>query len=119
MTVKFLSCSSSSYYCNNDSSNEPGSSPILACTVELSSAVDIPVNVTSMWSGPDKTTVTLTSSMMEILTRYTITATVDAARNGGYTCQARIRSSSYFITGSASHISPSIMITVGKHVPQL
>ena len=91
-----------------------GSSPILTCTVELSPAVDVPVNVNTEWSLPDVTMVTTTSSVMESLTRYTIMANVDAARNGSYTCRANIDSSSQFITGSGM-TSGSIAITVGEY----
>ena len=91
-----------------------GSSPSLTCTVEVDTAVDVPVNVTTEWISPDMTTVTPTTSVMESLTRYTIMADVDAARNGSYTCQASIDSSSQFITGSQM-TSASINITVGEY----
>ena len=91
-----------------------GSSPSLACTVELSLAVDVPVNVSTEWSSPGMTVVTPTSSLMENLTRYTIMANVGAARNGSYTCRASIDSSSQFITGSGM-TSGSITITVGEY----
>ena len=77
-----------------------GSSPNLSCTVELSPAVDVPVTVTTEWAGPAGTTVTPAYSVMESLTRYTIMAMVDAARNGSYTCQASLSSSSQFIANS-------------------
>jgi hypothetical protein len=41
-------------------------------------------------------------------------ADVDAARNGSYTCQASIDSSSQFITGSEK-TSGSVTITVGEY----
>ena len=90
-----------------------GSSPILTCTVDLDPAVDIAVTVNTEWTGPDMTTVTPTSSVMESLTRYTVMASVNAARNGSYTCQASIDSSSQFITGSGM-TSGSAAITVGE-----
>ena len=89
-----------------------GSSPTLTCTVELSPAVDVPVTVNTVWTGPSLTTVTPTSLMMENLTRYIAMAMVDAARNGSYTCQATVYSSSQFITGGGS-MSASTIITVG------
>ena len=94
-----------------------GSSPNLTCTVELSPAVDIPVNVTTMWTGPAldmMTAVTPTSSVMESLTRYIIMAMVDAARGGNYTCQATLSSSSQFITDSG-RTSRMTTITVGEY----
>ena len=89
-----------------------GSSPNLTCTVELSPAVDVPVTVDTVWSGPALTTVTTTSLMMDNLIRYIIMATVDAARNGSYTCQATVSSSSQFTTGGGS-VSAETNITVG------
>ena len=89
-----------------------GSSPNLTCTVVLSPAVDVPVTVNTMWTGPDLTTVTPTSPLMERLTRYVITAMIDAARNGSYTCRATVSSSSQFITGGGM-MSGSTTITVG------
>ena len=89
-----------------------GSSPNLTCTVELSSAVDVPVTINTVWSGPALTTVTPTSLMMENLTRYIAMAMVDVARNGSYTCQATVSSSSQFTTGGGS-VSAETSITVG------
>ena len=85
----------------------------LTCTVELTTAVDIPVTVNTVWTGPDMTTVTPTSSVMESLTRYIIMANVDAARGGNYTCQASIDSSSQFISES-ENTSGLSTITVGE-----
>ena len=89
-----------------------GSSPNLTCTVELSPAVDVSVIVDTVWTGPALTTVTSTSLVLESLTRYITTAMVDAARNGSYTCQATVSSSSQFTTGGGS-MSASTIITVG------
>ena len=89
-----------------------GSSTNLTCTVELSPAVDVPVIVKTEWTGPTLTAVTLTSLMIDILTRYIATAMVDAARNGSYTCQATVSSSSLFTTGGES-MSAATNITVG------
>ena len=91
-----------------------GSSPNLTCTVGLSPAVDVPVTVNTVWSGPALTTVTPTSLMKENLTRYIATAMVDAARNGSYTCQATVSSSSQFTTGGGS-MSATTNITVGVY----
>ena len=89
-----------------------GSSPNLTCTVELSPSVDVPVTVETVWSGPASTTVTTTNLMMESLTRYIILGMVDEARNGSYTCQATVSSSSEFTTGGGM-TSGSTNITVG------
>ena len=69
-----------------------GSSPSLTCTVELSPAVDVPVTVNTMWSGPDVIFMPASSvpAVMVNTTTYTSTVTVDAAKNGSYTCQATV-----------------------------
>ena len=92
-----------------------GSSPNLTCTVELSPSVDVPVTVETVWSGPASTTVTTTNLMMESLTRYIILGMVDEARNGSYTCQATVSSSSEFTTGGGM-TSGSTTITVGMYL---
>ena len=89
-----------------------GSSPNLTCTVELSPAVNVPVIVNTVGTGPDLTTITPTSLVMESLARYITMAIVDAARNGSYTCQATVSSSSQFTTGGGS-LSASTIIAVG------
>ena len=71
-----------------------GSSPILTCTVELSPAVDVPVNVTTVWTGPDGSTLTsATTPIMRSFTHYTSKAKlnyVEAADSGNYTCTVSI-----------------------------
>ena len=92
-----------------------GSSPSLTCTVDLDPAVDVPVTVNTVWTGPALTAFTPTNPVpaaMESLMRYTSTAVVDAARNGSYTCQATVSSSSEFTTGGGT-LSASTTITVG------
>ena len=74
--------------------------------------MDVPVTVTTEWTAPAGTTVIPTSSVMKSLTRYTITVMVDAARNGSYTCQATLSSSSQFITDSGM-TSGTTTIVVG------
>ena len=93
-----------------------GSSPTLTCTVELSPAVDVPVTVNTMWTGPAGELFTPTNpvpAMIVNLTTYTSLAMVDAARSGNFTCQATVSSSSQFITGSGM-MSGTTTITVGK-----
>ena len=92
-----------------------GSSPSLTCTVDLDPAVDVSVTVNTVWTGPALTAFTPTNpvpAVMESLTRYTSTAVVDAARDGSYTCQASVSSSSEFTTGGGTS-SASTNITVG------
>ena len=72
-----------------------GSSSNLTCTVEFNPTVDIPVIVTTEWSGPARTMFLpdkVVTTVMVNLTTYTSTVTVDAARNGSYTCQATVNS---------------------------
>ena len=91
-----------------------GSSPNLNCTVELSSAVDIPITLYTVWTGPAFTSVFSTGVVMENLTVYTMTAIVDAARNGSYTCEVNVSSTSEFINSSEA-MAGSTVIIVGMH----
>ena len=82
----------------------------LTCTVELSLAVDVPVTVNTMWSGPDVIFMPASSvpGVMVNLTTYTSTVTVDAAKNGSYTCRA--------IVTSGGTTSGSTDVTVGMYI---
>ena len=85
-----------------------GSSPILTCIVELSLLVDVPVNVTTEWTGPGETMFLqgkMIPAVIVNLTTYTSTVTVDVARNGSYICEAAIN--------SGGTTSGSTIITVG------
>ena len=99
-----------------------GSSPSLTCTVDLDPAVDVPVTVNTVWTGPAMTAFTPTNpvpAVMESLTRYASTAVVNAVRSGSYTCQANVSSSSEFTTGGET-LSASLTITAGMcHQPSL
>ena len=76
-----------------------GSSPTLSCTVSLSPAVDIEVEIVTEWSGPTyglreyTTTEPVLISSAEMLT-YTSTATLDASGtfydSGQYSCSVVI-----------------------------
>ena len=88
-----------------------GSPTNLTCTVKLNPAVDVPVNVTTEWSGPERTMFLpnkIVPAVMMNLTTYISTVTVDAARNGSYTCQATIT--------SGGTTSGSANITVGMYL---
>ena len=85
-----------------------GSLTNLTCTVELSSSVDVPVNVSTKWSGPQRTMFLpdeIVPAVMVNITTYTSTVTIGAARNGSYTCQATV--------SSGGMMSGSAIITVG------
>ena len=93
-----------------------GSTLILTCTVELSPAVDVPVTVNTVWTGPDGFMTTNTAqSVMGSNTTYISTAMVSSfGRNqsGDYTCTATVSSTSSFLTNSMG--SSSTRVTVGK-----
>lgn len=82
----------------------------LICTVELNPAVDVPVNVTVVWSGPDVMFLPANPvpAVMVDLVVYTSTATANVAKNGSYTCQAMVN--------SGEIISGSTNITVGMYL---
>jgi hypothetical protein len=85
----------------------------------LSEAVDVPVTVNAMWSGPDGFRIsTAVQQVMEIRssTNYTSTVIVSSfGRNqsGNYTCRATLSSSSLFLINSAQN-SKTAYITVGE-----
>jgi hypothetical protein len=90
-----------------------GSSISLTCMIELSSVVDIPVRVRVHWTGPNGFNYSdNVDSAAGSLNMYSSTAMVHAIRNGIYTCQATISSSSQFIMGHES-VTESINITTG------
>ena len=83
----------------------------LTCTVELSSAVDIPVTVNTEWTRSDRVMFMPASTIPAVMvniTTYTSTITFDAANNGSYTCNATITD------GGAT--SESTDITVGMYL---
>ena len=94
-----------------------GSSITMTCTVELSSVVNVPVNVTTLWAGPAGfMTTNIAQSVMGSTTNYTSTAMVESfGRNesGVYTCTATATTTSPFVRDSGSH-SERATLTVGK-----
>lgn len=94
-----------------------GSSVKINCTVTIRREVDIVYDVFILWTGPD-INLTKTSKSFHAVKNtindntYTTTVTIDAARNGTYTCQAIVNSSSMFITG-VGMLNGSADITVG------
>ena len=93
-----------------------GDSVTLTCTVDLSSAVDIPVNVNTEWTGPDGFMNTNTAQpVMGSTTTYTSTAMVSSFgrdQSGDYTCKTSVSSTSSFISSSMG--SMSTRVTAGK-----
>ena len=71
-----------------------GSSPILTCAVELSPAVDVPVDISTVWIGPDGSTlISAAPPVMKSFTHYTSDAKlnyVESADSGNYNCTVSI-----------------------------
>ena len=99
-----------------NSSVNVGSTVTLTWTVELSPAVDVPVTVNTVWTGPDGYMTTSTAQrVMGSTTTYTSTAMVSSFgrdQSGDYTCTATVSSTSSFLTDSMG--SSSTRVTVGK-----
>ena len=91
-----------------------GSDVTLTCTVDLDPAVNVPVTVNTVWTGPNGVTLSPSDPVMVNLTRYTSTAMVSSFRAGNYTCTATVSSSTSFIISSIG--SKSTTVTVGKAV---
>ena len=84
----------------------------------MSPEVDVPVSATTVWTGPNGTVFTQTSSESLLSMTGMIStsiAKVNAARNGTYTCKAIVHPTpeSEFITDSEM-MNGSATITVGK-----
>ena len=88
----------------------------LTCTVELSLAVDVPVTVNTVWTGPDGFMTTNTAQrVMGSNTTYNSTATVSSFgrdQSGNYTCTAIFSSTSSFLNNSFQ--SDVKRVTTGK-----
>ena len=93
-----------------------GSALTLTCSVEFRPAVDVPVAVTTVWTGPAGFMNTTTAvPVMGSTTTYTSTAMVSSFgrdQSGDYTCVATVNSTSYFIDRSMAYASTRV--TVGK-----
>ena len=98
-----------------------GSDVTLTCTVELtmSPAMDVPVTVNTVWTGPDRFMVTNTAQpVMGSTTTYTSTAMVTSFgrdQSGVYTCTANVSSTSSLLTIGSGSQSVSVRVTVGKY----
>ena len=91
----------------------------MTCNVELSPLVNVPVNVTTMWTGPAGFMTTNTAQpVVGSTTNYTSTVVVDSfGRNesGIYSCSATASTTSPFHRDSAS-TSGTARISVGKAI---
>ena len=96
----------------------PAGTVTLTCTVELSPAVDVPLTVNTVWTGPAGFSTTNTAqAMAESTTTYTSTAMVSSfGRNesGNYSCVANVSSMSQFLFDSDEQITTS-RVTVGNY----
>ena len=89
----------------------------LTCTVDLSFTVDVPVTVSTVWTGPNEFTTTSTAqSVTGSITAYATTiATIrffGRNHSGIYTCAATLSSSSPFLPESST-VSEEIVVTSG------
>ena len=91
-----------------------GSFTVLTCTVELSPAVDVPVTVSTVWTGPDGfMTANVAQPVMGSTTTYNSTAMVSSFgrdQSGVYTCTATVSSTSQYLTGSSSHSGSATIV---------
>ena len=97
------------------------SSITLTCTVELSPLVDVPVTVTTEWSGPDRFTTTNTAQLVigSPTATYSSTAVVSSSgieqSTGNYTCKATVKATmSSFLIDSVGYSSSRVI--VGKAI---
>ena len=100
-----------------------GSSINLTCTVELSPFVDVPVTVTTEWTGPAgfMTSNTAQQANGSRTTTYASTAMVSLSRSGrdhsgNYTCKATVRAMSSFLIYMDSVGYSSSKVIVGKTI---
>ena len=89
-----------------------GSSLTLTCAVELSPAVDVPVSISTAWSGPDGSVLMSPAPpLMKSVTHYTSKAKlnyVESADSGIYNCTVSI--------GDKIRASVDKMITIGSQI---
>ena len=93
-----------------------GSNVTLNCTVELSPAVDVPVTVSTVWTGPDGFVTTNTAQpVMGSTTTYISTAMVSSFgrdQSGQYICTVTVSSTSFILSSSSQ--SGTARVTTGK-----
>ena len=93
-----------------------GSNVTLTCTVELSLAVDVPVTVNTVWTGPAGFNTNNTTQLVNgSITTYVSTAVVRSfgrEQSGNYNCTATLTLESPFVVPSGPK-SGSEFITTG------
>ena len=92
-----------------------GSDVLLTCTVQLSSLIDVPVNLNIQLMDPKGVSLNATTTF-ESVSNSTSTATVRSFgrdNSGNYTCAVSANSTSTFVRKSVSEARPT-RITVGE-----
>ena len=93
-----------------------GSNVTLTCTVELSSVVDVPVTVNTVWTGPAGFNTTNTAQpVIDTITTYVSIVVVRSfgrEQSGNYNCTATLTFESPFVVPSGPK-SGSVTITTG------
>ena len=91
-----------------------GSSPVLTCAVEFSPAVDVPVVVSTVWTGLDGLMLmSAAPPVMKSFTHYTSKVKlnyVESADSGNYTCTVSIEGKTRASVGK--------IVIVGKRKPR-
>ena len=86
--------------------------------MELSPAVDVPVTVNTVWTGPDGFMTTNTAQPVmgstAIYTGTTIVSSFGRNQSGNYSCTATVSSNSSFLYNSS--VSDIQILTTGKQL---
>ena len=91
-----------------------GSDVTLTCSIGLAAAVDVPVTVNAVWSGPGGFRMSREAMGNNTIQASTITVTSFGRNNSGeYTCTATINSSNVLFSISESRFS-ELRVTTGK-----
>ena len=97
-----------------------GSAVKLTCTVELSQAVDVPVTLNTVWTGPDGFMATnrslLTIETRDAYTTVVTIASVGRSQSGDYYCSVSIGSASSNMITHSSTTTAFTKVTVGENV---
>ena len=92
-----------------------GSVVTLTCTVELSPAVDVPVIVNTVWTGPDgfMTTNTAQPVMGNTYSSSVMVSSIGREKSGNYTCSVSVSSANTILTTSEIRVG-SARVTTGE-----
>ena len=89
-----------------------GTNVTLTCKVILNDAIDVPVTVNTVWTGPDEFMAEHTSQEVSTYIRTSVISSVQKSNCDYYTCTANISSSSLFLSNSSR--SGMKIIAIGK-----